>query len=411
MQITLITFSNINNRQTAVLEAHKELLAELKKHFDVRLLMPDEIDKISPDDFVVLFVTTGGMESLLARQIEALNRSIILLADDNDNSLPAAIEATAWIHQHGFRSEIIYGEKEKVLEKLILQYECFKAHRSLVGTKVGVIGTPSSLLISSSIDYLLTKRRWGVEFIDIPVDEVLSRYKSIRTSEVKDEVPQLMTQANLCRECTPNDIVESLRLYHALKQLCLDYGLNTFSIHCNKILEQIPVTGCLASSLLSDEGFVVGCEGDLQALFTMLAIRAVSGSSSFMANVNHIDYDTNEVVLSHCTVPTCLAEKFDLRSHYNSKKSVAIQAYLPAIDYSLVRCGGECLDQYFVTSGHLIENTNYSLFYRTQVRIKLDTPVDYFLKNPLGSHHVVVPGNCVERLNMFFQGNSCKKVD
>lgn len=373
--------------------------------------MPDDIDLITPNDFVALFVTTGGMESLLVRQIEVLNRPLILLADDNDNSLPAAIEATAWIHQHGFRSEIIYGEQDEVIAQLQMHYECFRAHCSLMGTKVGVIGTPSSLLISSSIDYLLTKRRWGLEFVDISIEDLVTRFKAVRSSDVKELVPMLMTQANLCRECTPNDIVDALRLYKALKQLCKEYKLTTFSIHCNKLLEYIPVTGCLAVSLLNNEDYVVGCEGDLQSLFTMLAIKALTGSSSFMANVNHVDCKKNDVVLSHCTVPTDLSEKFDLRNHYSSQKSVAIQAYLPAIDYTLVRCGGECLDQYFVTTAHLTENTNYSMFYRTQVRMHLNFPADYFLKNPLGCHYVGVPGNYAKCFDMFFQGNSCKKVE
>lgn len=411
MQISLITFSNISNRQAAVLDAHKELLAELRNVFDVKLLMPDELDKIGPDDFVALFVTIGGIESLLVRQIEALDRPLILIADDYDNSLPTAIESSAWIRQHGFKCEVVYGEKDEVISELKLLYDCFKAQRSLIGSKVGVVGTPSPLLISSGIDYLLTKRRWGLEFVDIPIDEVINRFKKIRTSDVADKVPILMNQANLCRECSPSDIVDSIKLYRALVELCDDYGLKNISINCNRILAQIPVTACLASALMNDDGYTVGCEGDLQALFTMIAIRTITGNSSFMVNINHIDKQKNEVVLSHCTVGLDLTEKFDLRNHFASKKSVSIQGYLPAMDYSIVRCGGECLDQYFVSSGNLVENTNYTPFYRTQIRMKLDTPVSYFLNSPLGNHHVVVPGNQVAKIDKFFKGNACKKVE
>lgn len=411
MQITLITFSQINNRQTALLEAHKELLGELKKYFDVRLLLPEEIDKIKLDDFVVLFVTIGGIESILVKQIEVLNRSLILLADNYDNSLPTALEAAAWIRQNGFKCEVVYGESEKVIEELQLLSDCFIAQRSLVGKRVGVVGTPYSFLISSTIDYLLTKRRWGLEFIDIPIEEVISRFDAVRAKDVKEELPRLVDMSNLCRECSPNDMIDALRLYHALLQLCEDFKLNTFSINCNKILETYPVTACLASALMNDENYVVGCEGDLQSLFTMIVIKALTGKSSFMANVNLLEREKNEIILSHCTVPTSMTEKFDLRNHYTSKKSVAIQGYLPDMDYTVVRCGGECLDQYFVSSGHLVENTNYTPFYRTQVRLTLDQPNDYFFNRSLGNHHVVVPGNQVQRLDKFFQSNSCKKVD
>ena len=38
----------------------------------------------------------------------------------------------------------------------------------------------------------------------------------------------------------------------------------------------------------------------------------------------------------------------------------------------------------------LIENTNYINACRTQARIKLDKPVDYFMRNPLGNHHIIL---------------------
>lgn len=411
MQITLVTFSAVKNRQTTILEPHKELLSELNKHFTVRMLMSDKIDQITPDDFIVSFVTMGGIESLLIKQIEALNRPLILLADNNDNSLPTAIEASAWIRQHGFKCEIVYGDSKDVVAELQVLYDCYMAQRSLLGTKIGLLGVTSSLLISSGIDYLLTKRRWGVEFVDISTDEVLARYKKIRTNDVKEDATALMGRMNLCRECSPNDIVEAIRLYYAIRELCNDYQLNTISVNCYKILETIPVTACLALALMSDKGYVVGCEGDLQSIFTMLAVKAVTNKSSFMANTNFIDKKTNEIILSHCTVGTKMTEKFDLRSHYNTGKSVAIQGYLPAIDYTVVRCGGECLDQYFVSSAHLLENTNNASFYRTQIRLKLNASVNYFLNNSLGNHHIVVPGNCAKKLDKFFQGNSCKKVE
>ena len=39
--------------------------------------------------------------------------------------------------------------------------------------RIGVIGTPSSWLIASNVDYLLAKRRWGVEYTDIALERVV----------------------------------------------------------------------------------------------------------------------------------------------------------------------------------------------------------------------------------------------
>ena len=48
---------------------------------------------------------------------------------------------------------------------------------------------------------------------------------------------------------------------------------------------------------------------------------------------------------------------------------------------------------------------------RTQVRIRMNTPAEYFLKNPLGNHHILVHGNHEDALNEFFQANTCKRTE
>ena len=78
---------------------------------------------------------------------------------------------------------------------------------------------------------------------------------------------------------------------------------------------------------------------------------------------------------------------------------------------TLVKCGGECLDEYYLSTGTLTENTNYINMCRTQVRIKMDTPAEYFLKNPLGNHHILIQGNYEILLDEFLQANGCKRVE
>lgn len=411
MDINLITFSSGAGKHNNALAAHQDIICELQKYFHVNILSHNDIDKLQADDFAILFITQGGIESLVINQIDSLSRPIILLADDFENSLPASIEVASWIRRQGFHSEIVYGQNEEVIAKLQLLSDCFSAQLSLVGKRIGVFGIPSTLLISSSVDYLLAKHRWGIEFKDIQLDEVIDEFDRIRRSDVKEEVAQFVERASLCRECTPDDMIDAMRMYHALKNLCHKYDLQALTINCNRFIKKLPVTACVALSIFNDEGFVAGCECDLQSMFTMVAAKALTGQCSFMANLNHIDKEENKIILSHCTLATNLTEKFDLRSHYASGKSVAIQGYLPQEEITIVRCGGECLDEYYVSSGHIIQNTDYTPFYRTQIEIKLDTPVDYFLRNPLGNHHIIIPGNHTNKLNKFFQNNKCKKTE
>lgn len=163
--------------------------------------------------------------------------------------------------------------------------------------------------------------------------------------------------------------------------------------------------------MLNDEGILAGCEGDLQSIFTLLAAKALTGKAGFMANPSMINARTNEIILAHCTVGLKQTEKYVIRNHFETETGIGIQGILPTGDVTILKCGGECLDEYYLSTGTLTENTNYINMCRTQVRVKLDTPADYFLKNPLGNHHILIHGNYETVLNEFLQANSCKRTE
>ena len=130
-----------------------------------------------------------------------------------------------------------------------------------------------------------------------------------------------------------------------------------------------------------------------------------------MANPSMINTRTNELILAHCTVGLKQTEKYIIRNHFETESGIGIQGLLPTGDVTIVKCGGECLDEYYLSTGTLTENTNYINMCRTQVRIKMNTPADYFLKTPLGNHHIMVHGNYEIALNEFMQANGCKRTE
>ena len=85
-------------------------------------------------------------------------------------------------------------------------------------------------------------------------------------------------------------------------------------------------TGCLALSLLNDEGIPAGCEGDLQSIMTLLMVKELIGKPGFMANPSFVDLARNEVLLAHCSIPTKMAEEFIIRNHFETESGIASRA-------------------------------------------------------------------------------------
>lgn len=411
MTINLITFASVLHKQATVRNSHEDLLGELEKHFTVKLTDCRHIDKLPQDEFSLLFIATGGVEREVVQCFEQLPRPTVILADGMQNSLAAALEVSSWLRTRGIKSEILHGETIHIIERIQVLYSNFRAQRSLLGVRIGVIGAPSSWLVASHVDYLLSKRRWGVEYVDIPLERIYKVYERITDNEVGASCAAVASQALACREGTPEDMLKAMRMYRAVKRICKEEKLSALTLSCFKLIKETGTTGCLALSMLNDEGIIAGCEGDLQSVFTLLVAKALTGKAGFMANPSMINARTNEIVLAHCTVGLKQTDRYIIRNHFETESGIGIQGLLPTGDVTLVKCGGECLDEYYVSTGTLTENTNYINMCRTQVRVKMNTPADYFLKNPLGNHHILLQGKYEEMLNEFLQANSCKRTE
>ena len=165
MTIHLISFASILHKQVSLRSSHEAILSEIEKYYTVKFVDHQDMDKLSSDDFKIIFVATGGVERLVIQHFENLPRPAILLADGMQNSLAAALEISTWLRGRGMKSEILHGELPAIILRIHTLYNNFQAQRSLFGKRIGVIGSPSSWLVASNVDYLLAKRRWGIMYV------------------------------------------------------------------------------------------------------------------------------------------------------------------------------------------------------------------------------------------------------
>ena len=355
MNLYLIIFSAGTYRKEQVYDAHKSLFVALEKHFTLHLVNYPDAEEIPSSAYKMAFIGSGGVESAVVRNFSLLPYPITLLADGTDNSLAAALEISAWIRTRDMKVKIIHGDPEEMVKQVLLHHRAFAAKRSLKNKRIGVVGTPVPWLVASHVDYLLAGRRWGVTYTDIPIEEVEANFYDITDDMIGMEASAFAARVKAFQDVEPDDLLRAMRLYRAVKNVCEAHKLDAVTVSCFSLIQTLRVTGCLALSLLNDDGIPAGCEGDLQSIMTLLMIKELTGQ--------------------------------------------------------LFKCGGECLDEYFLSSGYLVENTNFVTCCRTQVKVKLDNPVSYFLQNPLGNHHVLVKGNHAEAIQEFMQQNRCRQCE
>ena len=400
MKLNLITFASSLASRESIFTDHHELLDTIAEKYDVRYIFPEDLDKPLPDGATMVLVGSGGVEEMVKACIDRLPPYVVLIADGLKNSLAASLEILSWMRIDRRHGRVLHGTTSFIMQG-IDDYAC--AHDALAklnGKRVGVIGKPSGWLIASNVDYQALSERWGIEMVDVPLDEVVKGYQAIADDEVQDITHEFISQAIGVKEPSRDEVVKAMRLYRAVKAIVERYHLDAFTLNCFDLIPTTRTTGCVALALLNQEGIPAGCEGDEQTLLTMLAVQAATGEMTFMANPSKIlDNDAREMVFAHCTIAPAMTDRYIVRDHYESLSGVAVEGIFDPMDVTVVKCGGTSMEHYFISKARLLECTSNPNMCRTQLHLRLEQPLDYFLERSIGNHHVIVRGDHATRIS------------
>ena len=409
MKLNLITFASSLASRESVFTDHHELLDAINEKYDVRYIFPEELNGNCPEGATMVLVGSGGVEEMVKANIDCLPPYVMLIADGLKNSLAASLEILSWMRQNNRHGRVLHGPTSFIMQGIDDYAVAHDAVSKLQGKRVGVIGQPSGWLIASGVDYAAMRERWGVEMIDIVLDEVVKGYEAIGDDEVQDLTDEFISKAVGIKEPPREEVVKAMRLYRSVKSIVERYHLDAFTLNCFDLIPTTHTTGCVALALLNQEGIPAGCEGDEQTLLTMLAVQAATGEMTFMANPSKIlDNAAHEMVFAHCTIAPAMTDRYIVRDHYESLSGVAVEGIFEPMDMTVVKCGGKNMERFFISRAKLLECTSNPNMCRTQLHLRLDEPLDYFLERSIGNHHVIVKGNHVDKLHSVFQQLSAK---
>ena len=399
MKLNLITYASSLATRESIFTDHHELLDVIAEKYEVRYIFPEELDGTMPQGATMVLVGSGGVEEMVKANIDRLPPYVVLIADGLKNSLAASLEILSWMRQNNLHGRVLHGPTSFIMQGIDDYAIAHDAVSKLQGMRVGVIGKPSGWLIASNVDYAAMHERWGVEMVDIPLNEVVKGYEAVTDEEVQDITDEFISKAVGVKEPSRDEVVKAMRLYRSVKGIVERYRLDAFTLNCFDLIPTTCTTGCVALALLNQEGIPAGCEGDEQTLLTMLAVQAATGEMTFMANPSKIlDNSAHEMVFAHCTIAPAMTDRYIVRDHYESLSGVAVEGVFDPMDMTVVKCGGKGMERFFISKARLLECTTNPNMCRTQLHLRLGEPLDYFLERSIGNHHVIVRGNHVDRL-------------
>lgn len=355
-----------------------------------------DLDHLDDYDMILDFIGGGGTEGIFLKDMDRLPQPYFLLTTGANNSLAASMEILSYLRQKGLPGEIIHGSDEFVVKRITQLAQVFRVKKRLSSFRIARVGRPSDWLIASEVDAEESKTVNGIEIVDVSMEEF---FAEIEKGEYEDNQ---YTELIKSKGYDGKEIDKALCIYGALRRIVDRYKLDGVTVRCFDLLDTVHSTGCSALAILNAQGIYAACEGDVPALVSMVVLGELSGEPVFMANPSRIDTDRNEIVFAHCTLPISMPEDFSIMTHFESQIGVAFRGKLKKGPITVFKCDG-LMKEYFVTGGELLENLNEYNLCRTQIRLKLDESVLYFLRRSIGNHHLIVKGDHRELVDEFFK--------
>ena len=404
MSIAIYTLTSPLHNEAAVKTVTQEFLGSLNIAYSMK---GADYHDYGSSALSLIYVRTGGTEGVFSQLLPQLQRQssepFYLLTSGKSNSLAASMEILSFLRQKGLKGEILHGSPEYIRRRIALIAKVGEARRQLRGARLGIVGQPSDWLISSIVDSDRVRERFGIELVPIPMGDLLLEFHALKSVDVQDEVEKFAAHVAPFNAVDAPAIQKSLgdatRLYIALKKIAETNGLQGLTIRCFDLLTAVHNTGCIALARLNSEGYVAGCEGDVPAMLSMMIARSLLGVSGFQANPAHINPQTGEMLFAHCTIPFNMTHRYELDTHFKSGIGVGVRGYVNAGPVTIFKASG-LLDRYFAAEGILEACQAGGDLCRTQEVIRLAAAADtsYFLTNPIGNHHIILPGHVKELL-------------
>ena len=403
--IAIYTLTSPLHDEKEINAATQAFLSSLDIEYDMK---GDDFSEYGSHTLDLIYIRTGGTEGRFLQRLPQLRqqaggRPFLLLTSGKSNSLAASMEILSYLRQQGIGGEIIHGSADYIGQRIQLLHRVELALKTLKGCRLGIVGKPSDWLISSSYDSDIIAQRLGIEMVEIEMKELQdiidatpedSQSPPLRGERLRvGEQSSGMEGRGLSTQIT-RALPGANRIHQALQTLVERHRLQGFTIRCFDLLSSHHNTGCLALARLNADGIVSGCEGDVPALLSMTIAQALLGVPGFQANPARIDVETGEMLVAHCTIPLNMVERYELLTHFESGIGVGIRGYMKEGDVTLFKVSGD-LSRHFVEEGTLVRNETSAGLCRTQLAVELSDKrkAEYFLKEPIGNHHIVVAGH------------------
>jgi L-fucose isomerase-like protein len=249
-------------------------------------------------DLVCLPLATWSSDYTVLDLLEQIDVPVITWAFPgvNTGSLCGVQQINCVLKELNKEYKFVYGDNEKAHQEILSYSKAVALKNKLRNTHLGLVGYRISGMMEVAFDEFALKSVFGPRVVHMGIDDL-----KIQTEKISDDESRILW--NKVKEkvgkvtADEDDGIYSSKIYIVLKKFIHDHGLSGIATECYpKLMGQV----CLAHSLLSEEGVVASCEGDINSALAMLILYELTGLPVHNTDLLAVYEKDNSILFSHC---------------------------------------------------------------------------------------------------------------
>ncbi|MFC1716357.1 hypothetical protein ACFL6S_21980 [Candidatus Poribacteria bacterium] len=293
-------------------------LPELSEHLrDIELLDLCEVNsredigkliELSREaDMVIVLAAELLSVRYAAKALSAVRVPVVLACVENR---PGAVFSDMYGYLKADRHDVYLTLDAIELQAII---HVIRARKRLVNTKALLIGDgyPSHSQVANPDSPRVVEEKLGVVITQRSIAELRRQWESAEENKAKAQAQIWLDGAEAVADSARRDIVQSAKMYLAMKSMIGEVGANALTIDCRTwdllSCEEFHsfYSPCMGLTTLRWEGILASCEADICAMLSMCMLNYVSDLPPFLGNIGKVDRDRGSVGIgghAACTV-------------------------------------------------------------------------------------------------------------
>ncbi len=174
--------------------------------------------------------------------------------------------------------------------------DALRMKAALSGAHVGIAGYRAHGFFNLSVEDLQEYRNFGILIDHYELADVMGKCDG---QPLKEEIA--------CKydcSCITGEQTEKVgALASSMEAFIKKNSLDALAVRCwPEFADSFGVAPCAAMSYLAGEGYILGCEGDVEGTLSLLGAKAACGGKPFLADLSQVDINEDFALMWHCGV-------------------------------------------------------------------------------------------------------------